>query len=138
MKPSSQKSFRVASVPPMPNRARAAQSSGNASGQLGGQGVDLEVDLGARLKSDHLVNVRLLAARRANPVAQYTVFPDRWRALLHQEFLDAREVSGFFKVSEKAATKWWDGIGGPQGDKLDYALRELPRAYEFLYGQRAA
>ena len=90
---------------------------------------------GSDLRSDHLVNIRLLAARRANPLSFYCQFPDRWRDLMRAEFLDAGEVAGFFRVSQKAAEKWWHGLGGPNGDKLDYALRELPRAYAFLYGR---
>lgn len=116
---SSPKSFRTATAVPPSTARRGQQSSGN----------------GSDLKSDHLINIRLLAARRANPLGFYVQFPDRWRDLLRHEFLDAAEVAGFFKVSQKAAEKWWHGLGGPNGDKLDYALRELPRAYDFLYGR---
>lgn len=128
---SSQKTFHASVAVERHCGGLRGQSSGIGSGQSSGQSSGGWSDL----KSDHLVNIRLLEARRANPLGHYSLFPDRWRALLRREFLDAREVAGCFKVSEKAAEKWWGGIGGPNGAKLDYALRELPGAHSFLYGQ---
>lgn len=135
MTSSSFKSFHTAVAVGADSLPRARQSSEYGSEGLGRARSGRGSDGGSDLKSDHLVNIRLLAARRANPLGFYSQFPDRWRKLLHGEFLDAAEVAGFFKVSQKAAEKWWQGLGGPHGDKLDYALRELPRAYAVLYGR---
>jgi len=86
------------------------------------------------LRSSHLAHARLVAARRAGPVQCYAQFPNRWRDFLHAFFLNAREVAGFFQISEKAADKWWAGIGGPQGAKLAYALEQVPGARAWLFG----
>lgn len=76
--------------------------------------------------------------RRVNPLVAYANFPERWRDFLRAFFPDAGEVAAFFRVSQKAAEKWWDGIGGAQGAKLDYALSEIEGALAWFYGDRLA
>lgn len=80
---------------------------------------------------------RSLAARRMrDPLACYAAFPERWRDFLRATFADAAEVAGFFRVSVKAAEKWWAGIGGAQGAKVAYALEEIEGAADWLLERR--
>jgi hypothetical protein len=65
-------------------------------------------------------------------LATYAAFPDRWQAFLRAHFRNAFEVAVFFSVTPKAAEKWWEGIGGPQGSKLAYALEEIEGAAAHL------
>lgn len=86
------------------------------------------------LKSQHLANVAFLKSLRAmDPEDCYQRFPDRWMRWLHCNFTDARKVARAFSVSERAAQKWWDGIGGVNGGKVAYAVRTWPGAAEFLF-----
>lgn len=71
-------------------------------------------------------------------MAFYAAFPDRWRAFLHAQFRSPFEVAAFFSVTEKAAEKWWHGIGGPQGAKVTYALEEIEGAADWLVARRVA
>ncbi len=68
-----------------------------------------------------------------DPEQCYRDFPDRWMAWLRREYRSYREVARVFAVSEKAAQKWWDGIGGPGGDKVYFACREIEGARDFLF-----
>lgn len=79
----------------------------------------------------------LAGQRQCDPLAFYAEFPDRWQAFLRAHFRNAFEVAAFFSVTEKAAEKWWEGIGGPQGAKLGYALAEIPGAIAQLFGEAA-
>lgn len=72
------------------------------------------------------------AHRRGDPLACYAGFADRWQAFLRAHFRSAFDVAVFFAVTPKAAEKWWDGIGGPQGSKLAYALEEIEGAAAHL------
>lgn len=72
------------------------------------------------------------AHRQADPLAYYAGFPDRWQAFLRAHFRTAFDVAVFFSVTPKAAEKWWDGIGGPHGSKLAYALEEIEGAAAHL------
>lgn len=89
---------------------------------------------GADLKSAHLANIARLQARRmVDPDVIYAEFPDRWQRYLHDTFTSPAKVARAFSVSEKAAKKWWDGIGGPHGDKVAYAVRTDPDAHRYLF-----
>lgn len=83
-----------------------------------------------RLSSGKRLDVCSGAAFDAH--AFYADFPDYWAALLGQHFGSAVDVAGHFRVTERAAAKWLDGIGGPRGDKLAMALLTLPGAMEGL------
>lgn len=72
------------------------------------------------------------AHRRGDPLACYAGFADRWQAFLRAHFTSAFDVAVFFSVTPKAAEKWWDGIGGPHGSKLAYALEEIKGAAAHL------
>ena len=79
------------------------------------------------------------AARRVrDPLAAYAGFADRWMAFVREFFSSPAEVSEFFRVSTKAAEKWWNGIGGAHGAKLDYALDEIEGALEWWHGAQLA
>lgn len=73
------------------------------------------------------------AHRQCDPLAYYAHFPDRWQAFLKAHFRSAFDVAVFFNVTPKAAEKWWEGIGGPQGAKLAYALEEIEGAAQHLF-----
>ena len=63
----------------------------------------------------------------------YAGFNDRWAAYLRWRFVGGPiEVAAHFKISERAAQKWWQGIGGPRGDKLALALITLEGAQDQL------
>lgn len=89
------------------------------------------------LSSGNGFGQRSLAARRMrDPLACYAEFPERWRDFLRATFVDAAEVAGFFRVSVKAAEKWWAGIGGAQGARVAYALEEIDGAADWLLEKR--
>lgn len=75
---------------------------------------------------------RPLMGRACDPLAFYRAFPDRWMAFLHAHFRDPIHVAFVFGVSDKAARKWWEGVGGPQGDKVGLALVIVPEAAAML------
>jgi hypothetical protein len=75
----------------------------------------------------------VLDGRAFDPLRYRAVFPERWQAFLHAHFRSTLEVALFFDVTERAAGKWWNGTGGPQGDKVVLAMVEFPRGVqEFL------
>jgi hypothetical protein len=113
-----------------PKPIRPGQSFGFKSGVGSGH----EVGLSSRLKADHQGNIARLKARaEIDPEACYAGFPDRWRQWLHRNYRTARHVAQAFSVSERAAQKWWDGIGGVNGGKVAYAVRTQPGAAQFLF-----
>lgn len=59
-------------------------------------------------------------------------FPDLWMEFLHAHFHNPVAVAYHFGVTERAAAKWWEGIGGPRGDKVAVALRTVPGAADAL------
>lgn len=59
-------------------------------------------------------------------------FPDQWMAFLHAHFASPVAVAFHFGVTERAAAKWWEGVGGPRGDKVVVALRTVPGAVDDL------
>lgn len=117
------------------NPIRGGLSFGLKSGQKPAPGVTGGSEAeGASLKADHLANIARAKARAAvDPNACYAEFPDRWRAWLHAHYHTSSHVAQAFSVSEKAAQKWWDGIGGVNGGKVAYAVRTQPGAAQFLF-----
>ena len=59
-------------------------------------------------------------------------FSDLWMTFLRAHFQNPVAVAYHFGVTERAAAKWWDGIGGPRGDKVAVALMTVPGACEAL------
>jgi hypothetical protein len=107
---------------------------GQSFGFKSGVGSGHEVGLRAGLKADHLAGIARRKARAAvDPEACYAEFPDRWRAWLHRNYRTARHVAQAFCVSERAAQKWWDGVGGVNGGKVAFAVRTQPGAAQFLF-----
>ncbi|WP_131802325.1 hypothetical protein [Yoonia tamlensis] len=49
-----------------------------------------------------------------------------WRAFLHAHYRNQIEVAYCYGVTEKAAEKWWLGIGGPNGAKVAIAYQTHP------------
>ena len=60
------------------------------------------------------------------------VFPDRWMEFLHGHFRDPVHVAFMFGVSERAARKWWEGVGAPRAEFALAACKHIPGAAEFL------
>jgi hypothetical protein len=122
---------------PMPSSTpqHGGQSSGQLSDPLSGQrSGPKSASKVAVAKVVPLRPAPVLAPGRADDViAFYAEFPDRWRAFLHAHFRDYRHVSFFFGVTEKAAQKWWDGIGGVNAGKMAYACATIPTAPQWLY-----
>lgn len=86
----------------------AEQSPPNSSGQMSGQGM------------------------ACDPLRLRAVMPERWQAFLHAHFQSVQHVAFTFGVTEKAAAKWWEGIGGPQGDKVVLAAIICPAGFDQL------
>ena len=59
-------------------------------------------------------------------------FPDRWSGFLRAHFAGPISVAAHFGVTERAAEKWWHGVGGPRGDKVAVALLTVPDAADHL------
>jgi hypothetical protein len=71
---------------------------------------------------------RLNTGRRVDPLAVAAAFPDRWMGFLRANFTGPVHVAHTFGVTEKAAQKWWTGIGAPHGSKVAVAAQLLPEA----------
>ena len=76
------------------------------------------------------------ARRRRDPLVCYAEFPERWQAFLRAVFDHPGEVAEFFRISPKAAEKWWNCLGGAQAAKLKYALDEIDGAADWLLDRR--
>lgn len=84
----------------------------------------------ARLSSGKRADIR--SGSDFDLVRFYADFPDRWMAFLRGHFASPIAVAFHFGVSERAAEKWWHGVGGPRGDKLAVALVTVPGAVDEL------
>jgi hypothetical protein len=90
---------------------RAAQSSCLLSGQKSGAG----------------------AAARFDPEGFARAFPAKWQAFLHAHFRNSIHVADTFGVTDRAARKWWDGVGGPNGAKVAQAHLMYPAETQMLF-----
>jgi hypothetical protein len=87
----------------------------------------------ARPKPGHLSVVGREPAQPVFDVLGFSAaFPDKWMGYLRANFDDAVHVARTFRVSERAARKWWDGVGAARGDKVLIALRIHPEASQML------
>jgi hypothetical protein len=79
------------------------------------------------------VNASAQKSLADDPYAFGAAFPDMWRAFLHAHYRNQIEVAYCYGVTEKAAEKWWQGIGGPNGAKVAIAFQTNPEgAARFL------
>lgn len=79
---------------------------------------------------------RLATGQRVDPLTVAKEFPRLWMAFLHANFANPVHVAHVFGVTEKAATKWWQGIGGPNGARVALAAQLLPAAtVYYLFGR---
>ena len=101
---------RAATVPPVPVRQVAPNSGTVSSGDLAG----------------------LLSGRPCDPLRFRALYPDRWSAFLRAHFQSATHVSVFFEVDNRCARNWWEGTSGPQGWAVEFAIRSLPAAAQYL------
>ncbi|MCK9544917.1 MAG: hypothetical protein M0R03_23120 [Novosphingobium sp.] len=74
----------------------------------------------------------LIAGRPCDPRAFQRVYPDRWRAFLRSHFRSSTEVAAFFSVDEKTARQWLEGVTGPRGWAVSFAVMAVPTAAAFL------
>jgi hypothetical protein len=58
-------------------------------------------------------------------VGFYARCPDLWMRFIRAHFADHQEVAVFFRISDRAAEKWWDGIGAARADKLLLAMQGI-------------
>lgn len=66
-------------------------------------------------------------------------FPEKWRRFLRATCRNILEVQLVFGVSEKAARKWWEGVGGCNADKVAIAVKRNPvEANVILFGSAYA
>lgn len=72
------------------------------------------------------------SARALSPVDDPLRFaamaPDLWMAFLHRTCRGVPEVMVKYGVCERAARKWWEGVGGCRMDKVQIAMRVDRRA----------
>mgnify|MGYP001172806915 FL=1 len=66
---------------------------------------------------------RRAPARPFDPWRFRAAFPDLWSDFLRVHYRRPEDVAAAFGVTEKAARNWFEGAGGPQGDKVVVALR---------------
>ena len=59
---------------------------------------------------------------------------DAWVELTNKHFQSAEHVAVFFGVTERAARNWREGVTGPKGGSVAYAIKTLPGAAERLLG----
>lgn len=64
-------------------------------------------------------------------------FPDRWQAFLRAHYRSPEHVAVAFGVTERAARGWWEGTGGPQGDKVVVAVMRHGGAFMAAMGVAA-
>jgi len=67
----------------------------------------------------------------------YAGFPDLWSAFLRAHFRSPVDAASFFGVTERAARKWWEGVGGVTGARVVVALATIPTAQGWLVAERA-
>lgn len=59
---------------------------------------------------------------------------EAWVELTNKHFQSAEHVAVFFGVTEKAARNWREGVSGPKGGSVAYAIKNMPGAAESLLG----
>lgn len=74
----------------------------------------------------------LLAGRACDPRAFRRAYPDRWMNFMRAHFCNALHAAVFFDVDEKTARLWWEGVNSPQGWAVEFAIRSIPAAAEWL------
>lgn len=57
-----------------------------------------------------------------------------WVELTNKHFQSAEHVAVFFGVTEKAARNWREGVTGPKGGAVAYAIKNVPGAADKLLG----
>ena len=58
--------------------------------------------------------------------------PERWRGFLRAHYPDVTAVKYAFSVDYNTAKHWWNGTNAPQGWAVEYALKAVPGAVEWL------
>jgi hypothetical protein len=53
-------------------------------------------------------------------------------AFLRAHFQSPLHAAVFFDVDEKAARNWWEGVTGPMGWVVEYAVLNIPGAKTWL------
>jgi hypothetical protein len=73
------------------------------------------------------------SSARFDPDGFARAFPAKWQAFLHAHFRNSIHVADTFGVTDRAARKWWDGIGGPNGAKVAQAHLMYPAEAQMLF-----
>jgi len=65
------------------------------------------------------------------------MFTHRWSAFVRENFEGPEHVAFVFRVDNKTARNWWDGINAPSGFAVAYAIQNFPAAQDTLCGGAA-
>lgn len=74
----------------------------------------------------------LLSGRPCDPRRFRALYPDRWSAFLRANFHNATHVAAFFDIDDRCARNWLEGVTGPQGWAVEFAIRSIPGAAQHL------
>lgn len=131
VRPDGRASGRPVSGPAASHSAASDSAAARVSpGACGGAGVGSAVGSGAGPVAGGLAG--LLAGRPCDPRGFQRLYPDRWAAFLRAHFRSSVEIAVFFDVDEKTARVWSEGVTGPRGWAVSYALVAVPGAAPFL------
>jgi len=115
------------------------QSSRNGSGaepggMSGARQAPTAHEMAAQAR-DAARGLRPMPAEALQPWNMAAEFPEMWSRYIRAHFHNHYEVARAFTCSERAAKKWWDGIGSCRGDKVAMACRMHPEtAPQMLFG----
>ena len=65
-------------------------------------------------------------------------FPARWARFLRSHFASPLYVAAHFDITDRAARKWWEAVGGPRGEYVALAFAVWPDAARAILIEGAA
>jgi hypothetical protein len=69
---------------------------------------------------------------KCDPYAIRRKHPEHWRDFLHAHFPDVMAVKWTFSVDYATAKHWWNGTGAAQGWAVEFAIKAIPNAAQWL------
>jgi hypothetical protein len=69
---------------------------------------------------------------KCDPYAIRRKHPEHWMAFLHAHFPDVLTVRWTFGVDDQTARNWWHGKVQPQGWAVEFAIKAIPNAAQWL------
>lgn len=55
-------------------------------------------------------------------------FAERFMRFLHENFANPTQVAASFRVRERTAENWWNGVNAPSGAKVAWAYHTHPES----------